>query len=160
MNTSPHVQSPFMNAPRAEGSNPAWFWPVLSIAVGAVFIYAGVLKAWNPIRFTDDIQNYRILSYPFAVRLAFYLPWLEILCGAALIAGRLRSGATAILSALMLVFVGATIAAKARGINIDCGCFGGASKGMTFAQHMLIDLAILGALGALWFRPAPRLPEA
>ena len=141
-----------MNAPRAEAAQRSWLWPVLSIAVGAVFIYAGVLKAWDPVHFTSDIENYRILTYPLAVRLAFYLPWLEILCGLALIAGWLRSGAVAILSGLMLVFIGATIAAKARGINIDCGCFGSASKGLSFTSHMLIDLAILGALVVLWFR--------
>jgi uncharacterized membrane protein YphA (DoxX/SURF4 family) len=142
-----------MNGQREEAPQRSWLWPALSIAVGAIFIYAGALKAWDPLHFFNDIQNYRILSYPLAIRLAFYLPWLEILCGVALIVGWMRSGAVAILSALMLIFIAATVAAKARGINIDCGCFGSASKGLGFTSHMLIDFALLAALIALWFRP-------
>jgi hypothetical protein len=106
------------------------------------------------MHFARDIQNFRIINWAVAIRIAFYLPWLEIVTGLALIAGYLRHGALAILTGLTLVFIGATISAHARGINLDCGCFGGASKGMSFTTHMLIDFAILAALVALWVLPA------
>jgi hypothetical protein len=54
-----------------------------------------------------------------------------------------------ILSALILVFIGATIAAKARGLDITCGCFGHASQHWSFPQHLAVDLAIFAALSAL-----------
>ena len=56
---------------------------------GGVFVYAGGLKLLDPPRFASDIGNYQILPWPVAVRLAFYLPWLEVLCGLALIFHRL-----------------------------------------------------------------------
>jgi energy-converting hydrogenase Eha subunit E len=84
------------------------------------------------------------------VRTAFYLPWLEILCGLALITRRLYAGALAILLGLMLVFIGATISAKVRGIDITCGCFGAASQYLSFAGHLALDAIILVGLVLLW----------
>ncbi|MEY2564499.1 MAG: hypothetical protein QOH88_2692 [Verrucomicrobiota bacterium] len=127
-------------------------WRLVGIVIGALFIYAGVLKAWDPVRFAGDIENYHILPWAVNVRLAFYLPWLEILCGLALIFRRLYSGALALVLALMLVFIGATIAAKVRGLDISCGCFGHASDQLSFAWHMVLDLAILAAVVALWWK--------
>ncbi len=155
MSTSSHVQSPLMQSGRAAPAARSLLWTLLALAVGGLFVYAGALKAWDPVQFAIDVRNFHLLPYGLAVRLAFYLPWVEILCGLALIVGRLRYGALAILTGLMVVFIGATISAHARGINLDCGCFGSVSKGLSFTSHMLIDLALLGALAALWFLPAP-----
>ena len=85
------------------------------------------------------------------MQLALYLPWLEIICGLALVLRRLYSGALALLLALLLVFIGASFAAKARGIDITCGCFGHVSDQLSFAWHMVLDFAILAAIVALWF---------
>ena len=149
MNSSPHVQSPLMGVQRgAPGRSP--FWPILAGVIGLVFIYAGVLKAWNPVAFSRDIQNFHILPWPFGVRLAFYLPWLEIFCGVALLADYLRRGAVAILTLLMVIFIAATVAARVRGIDLDCGCFGSATKNLTFSWHLVIDFALLTGLLALW----------
>jgi len=83
------------------------------------------------------------------VRLAVYLPWLEIFCGLALIFRFLYRGGLSILTVLIAVFIGATIAAKMRGLDITCGCFGHASQHWSFPQHMAIDLAIVAALVTL-----------
>jgi putative oxidoreductase len=126
-------------------------WRILDIFVGGIFIYAGVLKALDPIRFAHDIDNYKILPWTFSLVLAFYLPWLEILCGVALLLRFLYRGGLSILTLLTLVFIGATIAAKARGLDITCGCFGHASQHWSFPQHLAVDLAILAGLVALLF---------
>ncbi len=127
-------------------------WRIADVIVGGIFIYAGAIKALDPVRFATDIDNYKILPWFISVRLAFYLPWLEILCGAALIVRRLYLGGLSILTALVCVFTVATIAAKVRGLDITCGCFGHASKDWSFSAHILLDLAILGALLALYFK--------
>src|SRR5438105_7823565 len=101
---------------RQPSSLRRFLWRTLAIIIGAVFVYAGALKAWDPVRFAGDIQNYHVLPWTLNVRFAFYLPWLEIICGLALIFRRFYSGALALLLALLLVFIGASIAAKARGI--------------------------------------------
>ncbi len=127
-------------------------WRIADVIVGGMFIYAGAIKALDPVRFARDIDNYKILPWTIAAGLAFYLPWLEIFCGVALIARRLYLGGLSALIALVCVFTVATIAAKVRGLDITCGCFGHASKDWSFSAHILLDLAILGALLALYFK--------
>ncbi len=129
-----------------------YLWRILDLIVGGIFIYAGVIKALDPVQFANNIDNYKTLPWFISVRLAFYLPWLEIVCGLTLIFRFLYRGGLSILTALILIFVGATIAAKARGLDITCGCFGHASKNWNFTSHLLLDLLILAAALVLFSR--------
>ena len=126
-------------------------WRVVDLIVGGIFIYAGAIKVLDPVRFGLDIDNYKTLPWFVSVRLAFYLPWLEIFCGLAVISRFFYRGGLSILTALLAVFIGVTIAAKLRGLDITCGCFGHASEHWSFPQHMAVDLSIFIALAALWF---------
>ena len=125
------------------------FCRILDFIVGGIFIYAGMLKVLDPVQFGLDIENYKILPWFISVRLGFYLPWLEIFCGVALVFRVVYRGGLSILTALSLIFIGATVAAKSRGLDITCGCFGHASQHWNFGHHMTIDLAIFFGLGAL-----------
>ena len=136
----------------AQMAKVKFVWRIVGLVVAGVFIYAGVVKAFDPIRFASDIDNYKILPWAMSVRLAFYLPWLEIFCGLALILRRLYLGGLSILTALVLIFSGVTIAAKVRGLDITCGCFGHASQNWSFSGHLALDLVILAALLALYFK--------
>jgi hypothetical protein len=135
------------------------FWRIVDLVVGGIFIYAGVIKALDPVQFANDIDNYKMLPWFVSVRLALYLPWLEIFCGLAVIFRVFYAGALSILTALIAVFIGATIFAKMRGLDITCGCFGHASQHWKFWQHMAMDLAIVVALLALWFAGRSRQTE-
>jgi putative oxidoreductase len=127
-------------------------WRIVDLIIGGLFIYAGAIKALDPRHFAIDIDNYKILPWPICVALAFYLPWLEIFCGLALIFRVLYRGGLSILTALTSVFIIASIVAKARGLDITCGCFGHVSKNWSFAQHLALDFAILAALIILFVR--------
>jgi putative oxidoreductase len=127
---------------------------ILDFVLAAIFIYAGALKVFDPVQFASDIDNYKILPWTVSVALAFYLPWLEILCALGLVFRFLYRGALSILIALIVVFTLATIAAKVRGLDITCGCFGHASQHWSFPSHIATNLAILAALLAL-FSKAP-----
>ena len=127
-------------------------WRIIDLIVGGIFVYAGVIKVLDPVQFANDIDNYKSLPWFISVRLAFYLPWLEILCGLALIFRVLYRGALSILTALILGFTLATIAARVRGLDITCGCFGHASQNWSFPAHLGTNLAILAALLALFFQ--------
>jgi len=127
-------------------------WRIVDLIVGGIFVYAGAIKALDPVQFANDIDNYKTLPWFVSVRLAVYLPWLEIFCGLALIFRFLYRGGLLILTALILVFIGATIAAKARGLDITCGCFGHASKNWNFSTHLVLDLLILLAAVVLFSR--------
>src|SRR6266478_1395500 len=114
-------------------------WRFVDLVIAGIFIVAGLTKIFDldhviadlrhlrlgdflvdlqnirladPAGFAADIDNYKILPWTIGVGLAFYLPWLEIFCGLALVARRLYLGGLSILAALTSVFIIATIAAK------------------------------------------------
>jgi putative oxidoreductase len=154
MNKTPDTQLPTSNVQlSADGTTSNIKHPtsnlllrLVDLVVAGIFIYAGAIKALGPVQFASDIDNYKILPWPVSVALAFYLPWLEIFCGFALISRSLYRGALWIFSALILLFTFATIAAKVRGLDITCGCFGHASKDWSFTAHLALDLILLAAV--------------
>ncbi len=159
MNLTPNAQRPTLNVESLAGATTSSIkhqrshilWRVVDLIVAGIFIYAGALKALDPVQFASDIDNYKILPWPVSVALAFYLPWLEIFCAFGLVFRFLYRGALSILSASIVVFTLATIAAKVRGLDITCGCFGHASQHWSFPAHLATNLAILVALLALFF---------
>jgi uncharacterized membrane protein YphA (DoxX/SURF4 family) len=133
-------------------------WRILDFVLAGIFIYAGALKAIDPVQFASDIDNYKILPWPVSVALAFYIPWLEIFCALALVFRFLYRGALSILMALIVTFTLATIAAKIRGLDITCGCFGHVSQHWSFPSHLATNLAILASLLALGISNRLRKP--
>jgi uncharacterized membrane protein YphA (DoxX/SURF4 family) len=128
---------------------------IVGILIGALFIYAGVVKIMDPVEFARDIDNYKMLPWKLGLGLALYLPWLEIFCGLALITRVFYRGGVFIVTALMSLFILASIAAKMRGLDVSCGCFGHASKYLNFSWHLILDFLLLGGLLLLWKRPLP-----
>src|SRR6266480_4785084 len=128
-----------------------FFWRILDLIIAAVFIYAGVLKALDPVQLAHDIDHYKILPWTIGVSLAFYLPWLEIFCGLALTFRLLYRGALSILTAIVAIFIIATIAAKVRGLDITCGCFGHVSQNWNFPAHLALDLVLLAGVILLFY---------
>jgi putative oxidoreductase len=133
---------------RGEGGStiPQFVWRIAEFIIGGLFIYAGVVKVLDPVQFAADIDNYKILPWTIGVRLAFYLPWLEIFCGLALITRKLYLGGLSLLTAMVVVFITASVIAKARGLDITCGCFGHASDNLGFAWHLALDFVLLAGL--------------
>jgi hypothetical protein len=156
--TTSNVQRPTSNIELPEAGFSSFrriLWRVVAIVIGGIFIYAGAVKIVDPAEFARDIDNYKMLPWQMSVALGFYLPWVEILCGLALIVRVLYGGGVFILTALTLVFIAITIIAKARGLDISCGCFGHASKYLSFAWHLVLDFLLLGGLLLLWRRSIP-----
>ena len=117
-----------------------------------------MIKAIDPLRFAINIDNYKMLPWAIGVRLAFYLPWLEMLCGLALIPRFFYRGGLFILTALISIFIAASIIAKVHGLDITCGCFGHASNNWSLTTHLAFDFVILVALIALLI--SSRIPAA
>lgn len=100
-------------------------WPhAVRLLVGGVFIYAGYVKIIDPSGFAKNIYQYQLLPNNQLVNLtALLLPWLEVVCGLALIiAPRLRRGASVWIIGMLMVFTAAVIISLARGLDISCGC--------------------------------------
>jgi uncharacterized membrane protein YphA (DoxX/SURF4 family) len=116
----------------------------LGLLLGGVFVVAGILKAIDPEHFFHDVQNYDLIPWWAAiVALAFYLPWLEIICGIAVLARPLRSGALILVSAMLLTFIAALVVAWARGLDISCGCFGGTASHPRYLLWIGRDVGLL-----------------
>ena len=75
-----------------------WLRRALSLVFGGVFVYAAVLKLRDPGRFLIDIRSFDMLPDPYAAWLALLLPWVELLCGLAVITGLMRKGGLLILN--------------------------------------------------------------
>ena len=128
---------------------------IVAILIGGLFVYAGIVKVIDPVEFARDIDNYKMLPWPIGVWLALYLPWLEIFCGLALMTRVFYRGSVFIVTGLMSLFIVASIVAKARGLDVSCGCFGHASTYLNFSWHLALDFLLLGGLLLLWKQPAP-----
>lgn len=110
---------------------------------GGAFVYAGVLKATDPMSFLDDVRSFDLLGDPWAAWLAMGLPWLEIFAGLAVMSGFLRSGGMLILNGSLVVFLIAITISWWRGIDIRCGCFGHSDATSSYRDLILRDLLLL-----------------
>jgi len=97
---------------------------ILRLALGGIFIAAGVVKIINPAGFASDISNYRMLPHEWINLLAITLPWIEVAAGLLLITGPWKRASALAIMLMMVVFLAAISQATARGLNIKCGCFG------------------------------------
>jgi uncharacterized membrane protein YphA (DoxX/SURF4 family) len=138
-----------------------WFGTAARVVLGGVLVVAGVLKAADPAAAVRAVRAYRLLAESFVGPVAFGLPVIEIAVGLALLAGvfvRTAALAAAVLFAVFLVGIGS---AWARGLQIDCGCFGNGGEvaaGQTaYAVEVLRDGALFLVAVALALRPASRL---
>jgi uncharacterized membrane protein YphA (DoxX/SURF4 family) len=86
----------------------------LRLLVGSVFVIAGIGKIIDPKHFATEIWNYHLI--PMSI------------CGLLLISGVKLKANSIIIGGLLLVFILAGISAIARGLEINCGCFGKESE--------------------------------
>ncbi len=123
--------------------NNGWLVFIFRLIVGAVFIYASLDKIMNPEAFAKGVHNYKILPPSLINIAALFLPWLELLTGAALILGTKVEGASLIISVLLVVFLVAVTSTLIRGISIDCGCFTSSSAGRKTGWGLLVQDGVL-----------------
>src|SRR5881409_934674 len=95
----------------------------IRLALGAIFVYAAWPKIYDPPSFAHLIWNYQILPSVLINPMAIVLPWVEIICGLALIAGMYRRGAALLIGCMLAVFTVALVVDILRDIPVNCGCF-------------------------------------
>ena len=95
-----------------------------TLLVGVVFIRAALPKIYDPNGFALSVFNYQASPDGLINLVALFLPWLEVVCGLALIlAPRYRVPAAWLIAAMLVLFAGLQISTIVRGIDISCGCF-------------------------------------
>jgi uncharacterized membrane protein YphA (DoxX/SURF4 family) len=120
---------------------------LLRLGLAALFIAFSIPKIREPDLFALSIFNYHMLPHWGVNAMAIVLPWLELFLGVALAIGLWRRASALVVSGLMVVFIAAFVTAKARGLNISCGCFelGEQAKPSSLVWVVLRDLSFLGA---------------
>ncbi|MDQ3151159.1 MAG: DoxX family membrane protein [Actinomycetota bacterium] len=130
--------------------------------LGGVWMVAGATKVTDLDGSVRAVRAYRLLPEPLAQVVGAGLPVAEIALGLLLIAGLgVRAGAMAS-AVLLIVFMAGIGAAWARGLRIDCGCFGAggdlaAGERPRYGAELARDAGLLLAAGWLAWRPGSRL---
>ncbi|MFP4282272.1 MAG: MauE/DoxX family redox-associated membrane protein [Verrucomicrobiota bacterium] len=135
----------------------AFLWPLRAFLT-AVFLLAGTIKLIDPARFQLDIRAFDLLPAAGVYLAALFLPVLEVLAALALWTP-LRRGAAALLALLTAGFIGGLFSALARGIEVDCGCFGTWLVFPSIWMHLAFNsllIVIAGLLLAAERRSSPR----
>lgn len=117
------------------------------IAIGLVFAWAALAKIGDPKAFAEQIHNFRIVPVAFENVVAFALPWIELVAALALVLGHHARAGAVLVFWLLAGFTLAVVAALARGLDFECGCFGTADATHVGWVKVLQNLAMLAVAG-------------
>lgn len=128
------------------------------LILGGVIFLAGALKVNRLDASANAVVAYQVMPYDLARWVGYLLPFLEVTIGLLLILGLFTRFAALAGTALMVVFIVGIAQAWARGLNIDCGCFGGggtiAEEDTKYPQEIARDIGL--ALCGAWLIRRPR----
>ena len=130
-------------------------------ALAVVWGYAGLSKVADPEATVRAVRAYRLLPEPAVLVLGYGLPFLEIGLAVLLLFGLATRVLGSISALLFVAFIVGVASAWARGLAIDCGCFGGGGQidpGATrYVQEIIRDVGFLAMAAWLIVFPRSRL---
>ena len=98
---------------------------VLRLLLGGVLLYAAYTKLRDPWEvFAMSIAAYGLLPEWAVLVAARTLPWLEVALGGLVIGGYALRYTSLAITGLLGTFLAIMLFSFARGLGIDCGCFG------------------------------------
>ncbi|HEY0695621.1 MAG TPA: MauE/DoxX family redox-associated membrane protein [Kribbella sp.] len=137
-----------------------WVSTAARLVLGAVMLVAGALKVNDPEAAVQAVRAYRLLPSALETPVGWGLPFLEIAIGLLLVVGFGVRAAALAAGIFVVVFIAAVSSAWARGLAIDCGCFGGGGQvapGQTqYLQEILRDVGLLVLAGWLYLSPTSK----
>lgn len=119
------------------------------LLLGAVFVWAGAVKALDVPAFAGQVAAYQLLPYAWNYVVAASLPSVELLAGGLLLVNCRVKPAALLLILLNALFIGVLVSVVARGLDIDCGCFG-PDAGTTPLQALGRDIVLLALAVAVY----------
>lgn len=122
------------------------------LVLGGVMVTAGALKLPDPAASVRAVRAFDLLPETVVPAVGYLLPGLEAVLGLMLIAGVLTRTAAVATALVQVAFIGAIAAAWARGLEIDCGCFGGGGYAEGASQKYPFDIArdVVSTAMAAW----------
>ena len=137
-----------------------WLTLLSRLILGVVLLVAGALKVPNLPKSAMAVRAYEMLPIPMANFLGYTLPWIEIGLGLLLIVGVTVKISGALGGLTMLAFIIAIAQAWARGLSIDCGCFGGGGtidpEDTKYLSEIIRDIGLMGLGIFLYLYPKGR----
>ncbi|TQM75975.1 putative membrane protein YphA (DoxX/SURF4 family) [Thermopolyspora flexuosa] len=138
-----------------------WVTTVARLVLAGVLIVAGWSKMGAPALSIQAVKAYELLPEAVAEIVGYVLPILEIVIGLLLVIGLLTRMAAIATAVLMLAFVIGIASAWARGLNIDCGCFGGGGalppgQKANYLPEILRDVGFLALAAWVAVKPPGR----
>jgi uncharacterized membrane protein YphA (DoxX/SURF4 family) len=114
------------------------------VAIGILLLGAALSKIGEAAEFARQIHRLRFAPLGLENLLAITLPWVELVAALAILSG-VEARAGALLAAgLMSVFVVVVVAAMARHLDVECGCFGTADATRVGATKLVENLVAFG----------------
>ena len=133
---------------------------VARVLLAGVFVVAGGLKLADPQVAVQAVHAYRLLPAALEAPVGWGVPAFEIALGLLLAVGLFTRVSAVAAAVLLTVFIAGVASAAARGLSIDCGCFGGGgtvAPGETkYASEILRDVGLLVLAGWLVWKPGSR----
>jgi hypothetical protein len=123
------------------------FVAVVRVGLGASLVWSAVGKLDDPIAFLQAVYRYEIVGPGLGWWVAAVLPYAELVVGLSLLSGMLAGAAGWLAAGLGLAFVGAQGVAMARGLSIECGCFG--SGGETIGWASVVRALMVACAGVV-----------
>ena len=105
-----------------------WVGLVARLILGGTLIVAGSLKFDELDKSQMAVRAYELLPIPLANFMGIFLPFFELAVGILLVLGASTRIAAFLSGLLMFAFMIGISQAWARGLSIDCGCFGGGGQ--------------------------------
>jgi uncharacterized membrane protein YphA (DoxX/SURF4 family) len=127
------------------------------VGLAAVWLISGGLKAADPAQAYLAVSAFDVLPSGLASMVAAALPFVELALGVLLLVGFWVRPAAIASAVLLVAFIAGVGQAWARGLSIDCGCFGGGGpvdpSRTRYPQEIARDLGFLLLAGWLIVRP-------
>jgi len=137
-----------------------WLTLLVRLTLGCILLIAGAIKVPNLPKSAMAVRAYEVLPITLANFLGYTLPWIEIGLGLLLIVGVLVKISGALGALTMLTFIIAITQAWARGLSIDCGCFGGGGtinpEDTKYLSEIIRDIGLMGMGIFLYLYPKGR----
>lgn len=128
-----------------------WIGLLFRLVLGGVLLVAGLLKYQHLDKSQMAVRAYELLPIELANFLGIVLPYLEIAVGILLIIGAAVRVSAVISGLLMFAFSIGIAQAWARGLSIDCGCFGGGGQVAPGTANYLPELVRDAGLALMAF---------
>jgi uncharacterized membrane protein YphA (DoxX/SURF4 family) len=101
-----------------------WIGLGVRLVAAAIWLVAGISKLAGLEEFRFQVGAYKLLPDGLVRPFAYVLPFLETGAGVYLLVGLLVRATAIFTCVLMVAFLVAQVQAWARGLSLDCGCFG------------------------------------